>query len=398
MKILVVSQFYYPEQFRINDICEELVKRGCEVTVLTGLPNYPEGRVNKEYKFFRKRKENINGVNIIRTFEIGRRKGTLFRIFNYISYMCSGSIKTLLLKEKFDLVYVYQLSPITLAIPAIMYKKRNKGKKIHLYCLDLWPESLLIDNFKKSSLTYKVIKKISKWVYSKSDYIYVTSKGFINYFKEELGLNKNIKYLPQYAEERYKKSEYKINEISNFVFTGNIGKAQSIETIVRAANELKDRNDILIHIVGDGSRFKECQELSEEMKLTNIIFYGKKNIEEVQQYYKIADAMLITLSNNEIISKTIPGKMQSYMMAERPIIGAINGETENIIKEAKCGYCVSAEDYKALAGAIKKFKELSNDEKRKMAENSYQYYKDNFTKDQYMVKLFNFFKEDNKNV
>lgn len=398
MKILVISQFYYPEQFRINDICEELVKKGCEVTVLTGLPNYPEGRVNKEYKFFRNRKENINGVNVIRTFEIGRRKGRIFRILNYISYMCSGSLKALLLKGQFDLIYVYQLSPITLAIPAIAYKKRHKNKKIHLYCLDLWPESLLIDNFKKDSITYKIIKKISKWVYSKCDYIYVTSKGFKNYFKEELGLNKNIKYLPQYAEEKYKKSEYKINKISNFVFTGNIGKAQSIETIVRAANELKDRNDILIHIVGDGSRLKECQALSEEMKLTNIIFYGKKSIEEVQQYYKIADAMLITLSNNEIISKTIPGKMQSYMMAERPIIGAINGEVENIIREARCGYCVNAEDYKALASAIKKFKELSNNEKSKMAENSYQYYKDNFTKEQYIVKLFNFFKEDNKNV
>lgn len=394
MKILVVSQFYYPEQFRINDICEELVRRDCEVTVLTGLPNYPEGKVNKEYKFFGKRKENINGVNIIRTFEIGRRKGKIFRILNYISYMCSASIKALLMKEQFDLIYVYQLSPITLAIPAIVYKKKHKDKKIHLYCLDLWPESLLIDNFEKSGAIYKVIKKISKWIYSKCDYIYVTSKGFINYFKEELELNKIVKYLPQYAEKKYEKFEYKINRVSNFVFTGNIGKAQSVETIIKAANELKNRDDMIIHIVGDGSSLKECQELVKKMNLTNVIFYGRKSIEEVQEYYKMADAMLITLSNNEIISKTIPGKMQSYMMAGRPIIGAINGETQNIIEEAKCGYCVNAEDHKALANAIEKFKKLSDDEKSEMADNSYEYYKNNFTEEQYMQKLFGFFKEE----
>ena len=130
------------------------------------------------------------------------------------------------------------------------------------------------------------------------------------------------------------------------------------------------------------------------MNLTNVIFYGRKSIEEVQEYYKMADAMLITLSNNEIISKTIPGKMQSYMMAGRPIIGAINGETQNIIEEAKCGYCVNAEDYKALANAIEKFKKLSNDEKSEMADNSYEYYKNNFTEEQYMQKLFGFFKEE----
>lgn len=398
MKILVISQFYYPEQFRINSICEEMVKEGNEVTVLTGLPNYPKGNVSKEYKFFKKRKENINGVNIIRTFEIGRRKGILFRILNYISYMCSASLKALFLKKDFDVIYIYQLSPITLAVPGIIYKMKNKKKKIHLYCLDLWPESLLVENFNKNSLIYKMTKRISKWIYSKCDYIYVTSKGFIEYFKNELELNKTIKYLPQYADEQYEKIDYNTSEISNFVFAGNIGKAQSVETIIKAANELKDRNDIIIHIVGDGSSYENCKKLSEKMKLNNVIFYGRKSIEEMKEYYKMADAMLITLYKNDVISKTIPGKLQSYMMVGRPIIGAIDGETQKIIKEAECGYCTNSEDYKNLAKLIIKFKEKPINEKQKMASNSYSYYEQNFTKNKHIQNLLKFFKEENDNV
>lgn len=325
MKILVVCQYYYPEQFRINDICEELVKRGNEVTVLTGLPNYSTGIVPKEYKFFRKRKENINGVNVIRNWEIGRRKSSAFRILNYCSYITSASIKALFLSNDYDCVYVYQLSPVTMAIPGIFYKKKNK-KKLHLYCLDLWPASLMIGELTEKSVFYKLMKKVSTWIYKNADTISITSKEFETYLKEELSLkNKEIIYLPQYAEELYNNTELSDNmkEGIDFVFAGNIGKAQSVETVVMAASKVKNKN-IKIHIVGDGSSLEECKKIAKDLNLKNIIFYGRRPINEMEIFYQMADAMIVTLKKDDIISMTLPGKVQSYMAASKPIIGAIN--------------------------------------------------------------------------
>lgn len=336
MKILVICQCYYPEQFRINDICEELVKQKNEVTVLTGLPNYPEGKVPKEYRFFRKRKENINGVNIIRTFEIGRRTGILFRILNYCSYMISASIKAMFLSKKYDCVYVYQLSPVTMAIPGIIYKKKNK-KKLHLYCLDLWPASLTAGGIRKESCFYKIMKKLSVWIYQNADTISITSKNFKKYFEEELDIkNKKIVYLPQYAESLYEdiNKTNEVKEDTNFVFAGNIGEAQSVETIIKAANEIKEEK-IKIHIVGDGSRLEECEEMTKNMNLKNVVFYGKRPINEMKSFYELADAMLITLKKDEIINMTLPGKVQSYMMAGKPIIGAIDRRNQSSYRRSR---------------------------------------------------------------
>lgn len=325
MKILVICQYYYPEQFRINDICEELVKEGNEVTVLTGLPNYPNGIVPKEYKFFRKRKEKVNGVNVIRNWEIGRRKGSIFRILNYFSYTISASVKSLLLPNDFDCVYVYQLSPVTMAIPGIIYKKKNK-KKLHLYCLDLWPASLVAGGVKKN-VFYKLMKKVSTWIYKNSDTLSITSAQFKEYFKQELKLtDQNTIYMPQYAEELYKEIDRKKEEKKDsvdFMFAGNIGEAQSVETIIMAAKELNNEN-IKIHIVGDGSSLEKCKKIANELNLKNIIFYGKRPISEMKGFYKKADAMLVTLKKDDVISMTLPGKVQSYMAAGKPIIGAID--------------------------------------------------------------------------
>ena len=370
---------------KINDICEELVKRGNEVTVLTGLPNYPDGFVKKEYKFFRKRKEVINGVKVIRCFEIGRKHGKIYRILNYMSYMISASVKSIFLSRQYDIVYVYQLSPITMAVPAIAYKKMHKNKKIHLYCLDLWPESLLVENFSKDGKIYKIIKKISKWIYQQSD------------LKKELKIDKKIIYIPQYAESIYTNNHLQENkhesEYVNYVFAGNVGKAQSIETIIKAANELKEEK-IIIHIIGDGSSLEDCIKMKEDMNLKNVIFYGRKPIEQMKEYYNLADAMIITLSNNNIISKTIPGKLQSYMAYGKPIIAAIGGETSNIINESKCGYCVNPEDYKELAKIMKKFRNNTSQERDNMAKNSFMYYKENFDKEKILNKIEKELKEE----
>lgn len=389
MKILVICQYYYPEQFRINDICETLVKQKNEVTVLTGLPNYPTGKVPKEYKFFRKRKEIINGVNVIRTFEIGRRKGFLFRILNYISFAISASMKVLFIKNDYDIIYVYQLSPVLMAIPGIIYKKKNH-KNLILYCLDLWPDSMKSFGIKDNSKIYRLIDKISKEIYRYADKILISSKMF----HTEIQNSKDIVYLPQYAEEFFCKKTLKEHKECNFVFAGNVGKAQSVETIIKAAEILRNEKNIRIHIVGDGSALKENQELANKLQLKNVIFYGRKNIKEMQEYYDLADAMLVTLGKDEFASKTLPGKVQACMATANPIIASADGETQNVIEEAMCGFCVPAEDYKGLAKKIKEFSILNNLEKEKMGKNAFEFYKNNFKKDIFFRKLIKIFKEE----
>lgn len=386
MKLLVICQYYYPEPFRISDICESLVEKGHHVTVITGLPNYPEGIVPDNYKNRKNREEIINGVNVIRSFEIGRGSNKVTLFLNYFSFALSASIKTLFMKEKFDTVLVNQLSPIIMAIPAMVYKKKHH-KKILLYCLDIWPASLTAGGIKEGSPIYKFFLYISKWIYNSADRVAVSSDMFINYFRETIEIKTDsIFHLPQYAENLFtEKIEVHRHNHFNFVFAGNIGEMQSVETIVRAAYELSNHATITFHIIGDGSKLEECKRLSEKLKLRNIIFYGRKPLSEMPKYYSLADAMLITLKDDHTISSTLPGKVQSYMASGKPIIGAINGETNQIIKEAQCGLCCEAENYKELANLVLQFCE--NSEKDQMAINSYDYYCKNYSKERFLSVL-----------
>ncbi|MEH7344987.1 glycosyltransferase family 4 protein [Bacillus sp. JJ1532] len=385
MKILVVCQYYFPEPFRISDICESLVEKGHDVTVLTGLPNYPEGQVLDGYRYGKKRNEVLNGVKVIRSFEIGRGNNKLKLFLNYLSFAVSGSLKAFFMKDKFDVVLVNQLSPVMMGIPAIVYKRKHK-KKILFYCLDLWPDSLAAGGINESSKVYKFFMRISQWIYNSADCIAVTSTMFEEYFRNTLGVNKKIHHIPQYAEDLFTESiEVAKDDKYNFVFAGNIGDMQSVETIVKAAKVLREHNNIVFHIVGDGSRLEECKLLSEKMELNNIIYYGRKPVSEMPHYYGLADAMLITLKNNKTISYTLPGKVQSYMAAGKPIIGAINGETNRVIKDAECGLCCAAENYSELANLIIQF--CNSNEKEKMAQNSYKYYIKNYSKKRFMSLL-----------
>ena len=379
MKILVVCQHFYPENFRINDICYELAKRNNDVTVLTGLPNYPKGKVLKEYKWFRNRNQNINGVKIKRCTLVGRGNSTLMMMVNYMWFAIFASIKAIFMKKDFDLVYVYQLSPITMTWPAIVVKKM-KHIPLIIHVLDQWPISITTGGISKKSLPYKILTRWSKHAYNSADLITCSSKSFKDYFINELKLPKDKKflYLPSYAEDEYKNITSKKNDTFDLLFAGNIGPAQSVETIIEAANILKDNKKIKFHIVGDGLNLKICQELSDKYKLDNIAFYGYHPVEEMPKYYSIADAFLITMVNNEVVNSTLPAKVQSYMVASKPIIGAISGEVSKVIKDAKCGLCCESMDYKELANLI-----LEASKSNKLSEwgkNGYQYYLDNFEK------------------
>ena len=379
-----MCQYYNPEPVRISDICEELVRLGHEVDVVTGVPNYPMGYIYEGYKHGKRRDEKLNGVNVHRSFTVGRRSGVLFRFLNYYSYAISSTMYAGRLKKEYDVVFVNQLSPVMMACAGVKYKKKH-GTKLVYYCLDLWPESLVVGGISRGSLIYKVFNKISKKLYASSDKILVTSKNFISYFKEQFGMSEDkLSYLPQYAEDMFKPTEPVEKETVDLTFAGNIGAAQSVETIIKAAAELKDCRQLRFNIVGDGSSLEGCKNLAAELEADNVIFHGRKSLEEMPELYRQADAMLVTLSDDPLISKTLPGKVQTYMAAGKPIIGAINGETAEVIGEAECGYCGPAEDHVALADNIRRFLES---DKRRFGRNAVSYYEKYFTKDDFINAL-----------
>ena len=339
MKILVVCQYYYPEQVRITDICEEFVKRGHEVDVITDIPNYPMGVIFDGYKHGERRDEVINGVNVHRCFTIARRSGVLFRFLNYYSYAFSSTRYASKLKKEYDAVLVNQLSPVMMACAAVKYKKKH-NKRLVYYCLDLWPESLVAGGIKRGGFIYKFFNKISENLYKKADKILVTSRDFTTYLENQFGIEKDkLSYLPQYAEDLFKPAERVKKDTVDLTFAGNIGVMQSVETIIRAAAELKEIENLRFNIVGDGISLEDCKKLSDELGTDNVIFHGRKPLEEMSEYYRNADAMLVTLAKDPLISMTIPGKVQTYMAAGKPVIGAIDGETPKVIEEAGCGFC-----------------------------------------------------------
>lgn len=381
MKILVVCQHFYPENFRISDICFELVKKGHDVTVLTGLPNYPKGKVFKDYKWFKNRNQVINGVKIKRCSLVGRGSSTLQMAINYMWFATFCSIKAFFMKKDFDIVYVYQLSPITMTWPAIVVKNMKKIPLV-IHVLDQWPVSITTGGVQKTSLAYKILTKWSINAYNNADLITCSSKSFKNYFTGELGLgeDKGFIYLPSYAESDYLNIDYVKNDTFDLVFAGNIGPAQSVETIIEAANLLKDQKDVVFHIVGDGLSRSACEQMAKDYALDNVIFYGYHDVSEMPEYYKLADAFLITMVDNEVVNSTLPAKVQSYMMAGKPIVGAINGEVKDVIKEADCGLCCDSLDHKTLAKLILQMKD---DEAKceQYAHNAFKYYEDHFEKE-----------------
>lgn len=397
MRILVVSQYFWPEEFRINDICQGLVEEGHEVDVLTGIPNYPGGEYFEGFSIFKRGSKNYKGVNVRRCFCIPRGKNSKIKlILNYTSFAISSLFHIpFILKNKYDKILVYQLSPITMALPAIVMKKIKKIP-MDMYILDLWPESLLstvnIGSEKIKNIMYKTCKKI----YKIADRLYITSKGF----KDKLisyGIESDrIAYLPQWAENIYKdaniEEDLELKELCadkfNILFAGNVGKAQSIDTIIEAAYECKENSNIQWIIVGDGSE-KDCLEKKvEEIGLQkNVIFLGRKPLSEMPKYYNVSDALLVTLGNDDLFKITVPAKVQSYMASGKPILGAISGEGKTVIEESNCGLVCEAEDYKNLSKIAIEMSQMSFEDRKKLGLNGLNYFKENFDRGLLLKKI-----------
>lgn len=381
MKILMVCQHYYPERFQNQDICEQLVRDGHDVTILTGLPNYETGFVPEEYKHGKHNNEKINGVQVYRTFEIGRRKGVFWRMLNYFSYALSSSWWAIWNRRKYDIVFSYQLSPIFMLMPAVIVAKKHHIP-LYVYCLDLWPESMKAMPPGDKAIIFKPIHWISRFLYKKADEISVQSKSFFEYFEKvnDIPLQK-LSYIPQMASSEYLNMDFNNdNGIIDFVFLGNIGNAQDIELIINAAERNKDLKNFAIHFVGDGIFLNKAKQMVKKKGLENIVlFHGRQPIEKMPEYYKLADVCLVTLKGGSIISKTIPAKVQGYMAAGIPILGALDGFGSDVINESGAGVCVSCGDLDKFSEHMKDFV-LNYKKYENCSGKARAYFKEHFTK------------------
>lgn len=386
MKILIVTQLYYPEQFQINEIAPELVRRGHEVTVLTGRPNYPQGEIYPGYE--KVRRETIEGVEVIRVPIHPRKHGPLHLMWNYASYAALGIRAAGKLPEGFDIIFSYQLSPVTSLYPAVRYKKKH-GTPILNYCLDIWPESAQAHVRSDKGLLYRTIWRISKKLYRECDHIAVTSRPFIDYLSEKNGVDPDrMSYIPQHADDSYLSLNLAAedNGIADFMYAGNLGQGQWVDVIIKAAKEIENEN-FRVHIVGEGSVRADLEKLAKELCVEDkVIFYGNQKRDDMPAFYRKADALLITLRGNNFVGTTMPGKLQMYMACGKPVFGAINGAANETIAQAQCGRCAAAGDYKGLAAIMRDYIEHPGDYAA-CGENARAYFKAHFTLDEYMDSL-----------
>ncbi len=387
MKILIVSQYFWPEDFKVNDIAFDYAAKGHEVTVLTAKPNYPKGSFYKGYGLFTRRNETHKGVKIIRTPIVPRRGGgAFFLVLNYLSFVFfSFFTSRFRVKGSYDIIFCHLTSPITAALPAIWLKKRFKIPLV-LWVLDLWPESVENTTNIKNKHLYRYLNKLVKYIYTQSDHILVSSRYFIDSVEEKLGGNKvPISYFPNWAEDIFVEDLKDsidlpaLPEGFNIMFAGNIGEAQDFESIALAAKKTQGRGINWI-IIGDGRKNDWLKKEIVKKDITNIVLLGRFPLNTMPDFFKKADAMLVTLKDAPIFRLTVPAKIQAYMASSKIILGMINGEANDLIKDSEGGYAVPAGDYESLAAKAMDLKNLNSEEKKNMEKSSRKYYLKHFSK------------------
>lgn len=385
-KLLVISQYFYPEQFRINDMCKEWVKRGKEVTVITGIPNYPKGKYFEGYGLFKKRKENFEGINIVRIPLIARGKSAVGMMLNYLSFVVSGFFWSRFTKVQADKTFIFEVSPMTQALVGVWYAKRRKIP-CTIYVQDLWPENVEVVTGIQNKWILGAISKMCDYIYRNCNRILATSPSFVKRLEERDSVwdangNSKVIYCPQYAEDFYRPVE-KVSledlpdaECFRIAFTGNIGYAQGLDFLPKVAAELKAQGkNCEFVIIGDG-RYEAG--LRKEIDGLGVSEYfrmlGRKNPEEIPNYLSQCDVAYISFADNELFNMTIPAKLQSYMACGMPILAVAGGETARVVEEAKCGIVVGRD----VRECVKTIDMLEQMDLEYMKKNAVNYCEQNF--------------------
>lgn len=403
LRILVVSQYFWPENMRINDLVRDFVSKGHVVTVLTGLPNYPEGRVYDEYKSAPENFTDFFGANIVRVPLVPRGNRSISLIFNYLSFFIGASfLGPLKLKgEKFDAVFVYAVSPIMAAIPALVIGKL-KRVPVFIWVLDLWPETLRAVGVLKHPKLLALVGSMVSWIYNRTDYLLLQSHGFFENVKKYCTKDidpSRLQYFPSWAEDNFSISTPVVSEllardesVFTIVFAGNLGDAQDLPAVLNAAEMLVNEAPVRWVFVGDGRMSGWLREQVEARGLRNVVLLGRHPLEAMPALFACADALLVSLKTNDVFEKTIPGKVQAYLASGRPLLGMINGEAARVINESGAGLSCASGDAAGLARIALTLAKAEPQQLKLMGMAGRKYYETNYSKTVLMDRLENMFR------
>lgn len=395
LRVLIVTQYFRPESFRINDLVDALVERGHEVTVATGMPNYPSGRFPPGFSLLGPYRERQGEVEVLRFPLIPRGRGGRVRLaLNYLSFAFMASLLApLRCRGSYDVIFVFEPSPITVGLPAIVLR-RLRGIPAILWVQDLWPESVSATGAIRSPRLIRWIERLVRLIYDHCDEILVQSEAFVGRVRELAGGEAIIRYFPNWAESGYRAVVPQPEEAAELpsgfriVFAGNIGVAQSFETILSAAERLQGTPEIQWLIFGDGRQRPTVEQAIRERSLSGTVhLLGQRPFQSMPEYLALADALLVTLRRDPVFSLTIPSKIQSYLACGRPILAALDGEGARILTESGAGVVASAEDSEGLAeGAIRLYR-MSSDQRETMGRCGRDYFEGHFDRDKLVDRL-----------
>ncbi|MDT2764692.1 glycosyltransferase family 4 protein [Enterococcus asini] len=396
-KILVVSQYFYPEQFRINDICETWVQRGYDVTVLTGIPNYPEGNYYQGYGINARRTEEHEGIKIIRVPIVPRKKSSVMMGLNYLSFVASASIWKIFHKEDYDFVFIYEVSPMTQAIPAVQFAKKKKIP-CYIYVMDLWPENFEVITGIHNHFVVSSLNKMVDYIYENCSKIFTASESFKQNIQQRNISPDKVIFWPQYAEEFYQPTTQRSELIPqdnkiNITFAGNIGEAQGLEMLPSVGKKLKKENlNVRFNLVGNG-RYKNqlLSEIQNDGLEGYFNFIDPVPAKEIPKILCSSDFSFVSLKQSEIFSMTIPAKLQSSMACGVPILLSADGEVQEILANSKAGFFSNSGDVEGLLQNLRKIVELSKAEIDKMGTLSRRYFDTYFEKKKLMDEIDQYF-------
>lgn len=386
----MISQYFWPEPFIINQLVNTLVEQGHGITVLTGKPNYPDGNIYEGYSAKGLQKEYF--ADVIEVYRVPLRPrgsaSSLNLVKNYFSFILSGlrHFPRLLRGREVDVILVYVPSPITSVIPAILVKWLKKAH-LAVWVQDLWPESLAATGHVRNRLALTLVGWLVNWIYRCADTLLIQSKAFQAPMQKRTDAEK-IVYYPNSMHRsdltiatQTRPSEALLQQMDSsfsIVFAGNLGKAQSLQTIIEAAKQLQDLSGVRLFLVGSGSMSDWLVEQKSRLKLDNLVIAGRYPMEAMPEIYAHADALLVTLTASEIFSLTVPSKIQAYLASGKPLIAAINGEGARVIQEANAGLACSAEDVEGLVQSIRRMYAMTAEERKQLGQNGYDYFNQHF--------------------
>lgn len=395
MKILIVTEYFYPEEFKINELADYWSSKGYEVGVLTRIPTYPFGKVYQNYKNKFYSKEVFNGITIYRIFATeGYQKRLIKKLMQFVNYAIFGSILGLFIGRKYEYIFSFNQSSLTAVLPAIFIKKLF-NKRLITWTQDIWPDSVYAYGLKENKYNKFLLDRFVGFVYNNVDHITVSCEGFIEKLSPYVKNEKKFTFVPQWADNLESKSEQfdlSSNEKIHFSFAGNISKAVNLDTIVLAYREFQDQNPNFqsqLNIIGDGSNLQKIKELVDDKSIKNIIFWGRQPKTEMGKFYEKSNFLIISLNDHPLYSMMIPAKFQTYLAANKPILAIMNGVVSDIVKKNNIGISCKPDDISMIAQSFKHCCLMNTDVVRQVKENSLRLLNSDFNKDTIQNNLTN---------